>query len=554
MSAKSIKVTVDAGEWLGELAHNWNYIGYDELNYTYTPESKDLLAKFMQMQTRPYYVRAHHLLCTGNCHGAYKWGSSNVYTEDENGNPVYNWHYVDLVFDTICKYQCKPFVDIGFMPQDLVDPAVYDKMPQFVGWQVDNLRYQQYGWSCPPKDYNKWYDLIFNLVNRCKERYGVEEIKTWYWELWNEPDIRYWAGTQEEFNKLYDYTAAAVKAACPQARVGGPSTTNPNLERNSGKFLDRFLNHCQNGVNSVTGQKGTILDFVTFHVKGGGYPMDIKAKKGDPPSVKRILSDVKVGYEIISKYPGYANLECILSEIDPDGWAAGGQYDNINLNFRNTEYYPSFVATCFDKVTRFAKEKNWDLRLLTWAYMFVGERCFEGTRTFSTQGIDKAVLNLFRMYEKLGPKEIYFESTGAQDPLKYVDSWGKGQPPDVSGFATMTDRKSVEVLIYNHHDDWDLEGVSEVEVEVQSLPFETSDLVLKHYRIDQSHSNAYPEWVGQGKPMYPTPGQKQAIKARESLELGGPPQKMMLYDGQVKLTFDMPIHSISLLVISPAQV
>jgi xylan 1,4-beta-xylosidase len=546
-------VNVDAGQRLGELAHNWNYIGYDECNYTYTPESQELLAKFMQMQTQPYYVRTHHLLCTGNCHGFYKWGSTNVYTEDDNGNPMYDWQYIDLVFDTFLKFKCKPFIEFGFMPMDLVDPACYEKGPQVQGWHLDYLRYQQYGWSCPPKDYNKWYDLILHLVRHSMERYGVEEIKTWYWELWNEPDIRYWAGAQEEFNKLYDYTVAAVKAACPVARVGGPATTNPSLERNSGQFLDLFLSHCQNGVNYVTGQKGTVLDFLTFHVKGGGYPMNVKAEQDNPPSVKRILNDVKVGYDILSQYPGYADLECVLSEIDPDGWAAGGQYDNVNLNFRNTEYYPSFVATSFDKVTRFAREKGWNLKLLTWAYLFVGERCFEGTRAFSTQGIDKAILNLFRIYEKLGPQEIHFESTGAQDPLKYADHWGRGQAPDISGCATMSDDQSVQVLVYCHHDDWDVTGEHEVKVEIQNLPFAASPLVLRHYGIDRSHSNAYSEWVRQGKPMYPTPDQKQAIKAREGLELIEPPQPVLLRDGKVELAIKLPVHSVSLLVISPAQ-
>ena len=74
-----IQIRVDAGRWLGELPHNWNYIGYDECNYTYTPEGQELLAKFGALGRKPYYVRAHHLFCTGNCHGVYKWGSTNVY-------------------------------------------------------------------------------------------------------------------------------------------------------------------------------------------------------------------------------------------------------------------------------------------------------------------------------------------------------------------------------------------------------------------------------------------------------------------------------------------
>ncbi len=382
MENKKAKILVDASSLQGELAHNWTYIGYDECNFTYTPEGEALLAKFQQFQEQPYFIRTHHIFCTGNCHGFYKWGSTNTYLEDDQGNPVYDWKYIDLIFDTILKYNCKPFVEMGFMPQDLVDPAYLDRFPKMVGFANDYKMYQQYGWACPPKDYRKWYGLIFSFVRHCAERYGEAEIRRWYFELWNEPDIPYWHGTFDDYNKLYDYTAAAVKAAAPYARVGGPSVTNPDLHANSGKLFDHFLNHTRHGTNNVTGKKGTEVDFITFHVKGGGYPMDPKAQKGEPPSIRRVLEGLQTGYEIVSKY-GYENLECVLSEIDPDGWAAGGASDNINFNFRNTEYYPSFVAAGFDKVSKFARAHNWDLRLLTWAFLFPGERAFEGTRTFS---------------------------------------------------------------------------------------------------------------------------------------------------------------------------
>jgi xylan 1,4-beta-xylosidase len=549
-SSNPVSIAVDAGAVLGHLPHNWTYIGYDEVNYTYVPEGQQLLAKFMELQEQPYYVRPHHLLCTGNCHGFYKWGSTNAYLEDDQGNPVYDWMIVDLVFDTLLKYRCKPFVEIGFMPQDLADPECYAAAQENWTGQL----YRSVGWACPPKDYQKWYDLVFALVSHCAERYGRDEIATWYWELWNEPDIFYWRGSLEEFNKLYDYTAAAVKAACPQARVGGPATTNPAPGSKAADFLDRFLNHCANDTNAYTGQPGAPLDFIAFHVKGGGYRADPKHRKQPPPSVKRILSHTQTGYEIISKYPGFQDLECILSEIDPDGWAAGGAWDNANLNFRNTEYYPSFVAAAFDKVGKFARNQSWDLKLLTWAFMFVGERCFEGTRAFSTQGIDKPILNLFRMYAHMGVQEIAFSSTGAKDPLAYADQWGNDETSDISGFATLSSSSSLEVLIYNHHDDWDRQAEATIELEIANLPFEGAELLVTHYRIDQSHSNAYAEWVRQGRPMYPSAEQRAAIEARAGLELLEPPRKVTNRAGKLVLSFTMPAHSVSLLSIAPAAV
>ncbi len=546
--SNSVSIAVDAGTLQDELAHSWNYIGYDEINYTYVPEGQELLAKIMELQEQPYYIRTHHLLCTGNCHGFYKWGSTNAYLEDDQGNPVYDWTIVDLVFDTILKYRCKPFVEIGFMPQDLADPECYDAAQENWTGQL----YRTVGWACPPKDYHKWFDLVFNLVEHCIERYGRGEVTTWYWELWNEPDIFYWRGSLEEFTKLYDYTAAAVKAACPAARVGGPATTNPAPGSKAADFLDRFLDHCTNGVNAYTGQQGTPLDFITFHVKGGGYRADPKHRKQSPPSVKQILGHTRAGYEIISKYTGFKNLECILSEIDPDGWAAGGAWDNANLNFRNTEYYPSFVAATFDKVNRFASSRDWNLKLLSWAFMFVGERCFEGTRTFSTQGIDKPILNLFRMYARIGTQQVAFHSSGAKDPLAYADLWGTGETPDISGFAALSGSHSLEVLIYNHHDDWDRSDDYEIELEIANLPFDGDELVMTHHRIDQSHSNACAEWVRQGRPMYPTAEQRAAITARAGLEPLETPRKIALHEGKLRLSFIMPVHSVSLLSIAPS--
>jgi xylan 1,4-beta-xylosidase len=237
----------------------------------------------------------------------------------------------------------------------------------------------------------------------------------------------------------------------------------------------------------------------------------------------------------------------VLSEIDPDGWAAGGAWDNQNLNFRNTEYYPSFVAAAFDKVSKLAKRESWDLRLLSWAFMFVGERCFEGTRAFSTQGIDKAILNLFRMYAHMGTREVLFESTGAKDPLEYADLWGSGAAPDITGFATLGGRASLQVLIYNHHDDWDLHDTYHVALEIANLPFSSDELTLEHYRIDQSHSNAYTEWLSQGRPMYPDADQRTAIKSREGLELVDPPRTLRTGAGKVALEFELPVHGVSLL-------
>ena len=120
------------------------------------------------------------------------------------------------------------------------------------------------GFSYPPKDYAKWGELVYQWTKHCVEKYGQAEVETWYWEVWNEPNISYWRGTPEEYFKLYDYAVDGVRRALPTARVGGPEVAGGA----GGKFLHEFLDHCAHGTNYVTGQTGSPLDFISFHAKG----------------------------------------------------------------------------------------------------------------------------------------------------------------------------------------------------------------------------------------------------------------------------------------------
>lgn len=540
---KTAHIKVDASDCTGDLLHNWNYIGTDECNYIHTPEGEALLSEFGRFAEKAYYVRPHHLLCTGNCHGFYKWGSTNVYTEDKNGNPVYDFTTIDMIIDTLLSTGCKPFMELGFMPLHMVDPRFFEKPEDMRNYR----RYQSYYWACPPKDYEKWRSLIATLVKHLVNKYGIEEVKTWYFELWNEPDLDYyWKGTMDEFCKLYDYTVAGIEDACPELRIGGPATTGPGRNKYSAEFLDYFLKHCRSGENYVSGTIGTRLDFVTFHVKGGGFAFDVHAQK-DAPSVQEMVKQTQLGLQIIKKY-GYEKLEIVLSEADPDGWAAGGIYDNANMYFRNTSFYPSFAASSFLHIQQLAEEFGCDVRPLTWAFVFRGERCFEGTRAFQTQGIDKPILNLFRMYALMGDKKLKFESDMAVDVRDYAERCGRGEPPEINGFAALNKNNSIDVLIYCHHDDWwNVKGKAHISLSVENIPYKSSKLCITHYRIDENHSNACTVWEKLGRPHYPSEEQKEQMRAHAGLEMLCLPQEISVENGMVALEFDLPVHGISLI-------
>lgn len=543
---EKVTVSVDASRWLGKLEHTWNYVGYDECNYTHSPGGIALIDKFGRME-KPYYMRAHHMLCTGIRHGFYKWGSTNVYIEDADGNPIYDYETIDLMMDTWLSHNCIPFFELGFMPKDLADPRESESGKGYTRGYSSTNEYQVRGWCQPPKDYDKWFDLIYYLAMHLKERYGTKEIERWYFEMWNEPDIFYWHGTVEEYCKLYDYTEAALHKAIPTARFGGPATTGTfDPDGGASRFLRAFLDHIKNGVNYYSGEKGTRIDFTSFHTKGGGYRTDALAKK-QLPSVKALLANVKVQSDIIKEF-GYDRLECILSEADPDGWAAGGRYDNFNLNFRNTEYYASYVMSAYKNLYDLAEAQKMDFRPLAWAFMFEGERCFEGTRTFSTQGINKAVFNLFKLFSRLGYQRVALETSRDLDPLSFEDMTGETAGPEVDGWATAGGEDSVQVLLYCHHDDWDRDESFDIELALSHLPFE-GPVRVTHYRIDAEHSNAYAEWVRQGKPDWPNEGQKAAMLARSGLEFLEAPKTVAVENGRLEEQFVLPVHGISLLDI-----
>jgi xylan 1,4-beta-xylosidase len=242
----------------------------------------------------------------------------------------------------------------------------------------------------------------------------------------------------------------------------------------------------------------------------------------------------------------------VISECDPDGWAAGGAWDNPNLGFRNTEYYASWVACAFDKILKYGLAHRWNVKALTWAFLFVGERCFEGTRAFTTQGIAKPVLNLFRGYAKLGGRMADLRSSGARDPLGYADLWGNAEGPAVDGVATL-DSDRLVIHLYSHQDDWDREGETPVTLEVRNLSFDAQKFAVEHFRIDASHSNAHTEWVRQGRPMYPSAAQREAIKARDGLEPLGPTRILDTQNGVLRLDLTMPARSVSFISVTPVR-
>ena len=537
---EGVTIRVNAAQTIGPYKPITGYFGYDEPNYTYTKNGRKLVGELANLGGAPVYIRTHFMLATGDGTPGFKFGSTNAYTEDASGKPVYDWTITDRILDTYLQAGAKPFVEIGFMPRALSphpDPYQPDWRP--------GVSFDKYylGWAYPPKDYAKWAELVNQWVKHTLAKYGRAEVESWYWEVWNEPDIRYWQGTPEEYDKLYDFTADAVKRALPTAKVGGPATTGPNNPK-AASFLQQFLEHCATGKNAATGAVGAPLDFITYHAKGAPAVADGHVRMG----VWKNTADAAKGFDIVGSFPKFRNLPIVISESDPEGCAACSARVYPQNAYRNTPLYASYDAVMMKNMFELADRAKTNIAgMLTWAFEFENQPYFEGFRTLATNGIDKPVLNLFRMAGLMRGNRVTAESSG-RVPLAAIQADGVRGPADVDALAVRADRE-LSVLVWNYHDD-DVPGPeANVQIQIAGLPGAAKRVLLRHYRIDDTHSNAWTAWKNMGSPQQPTPEQYAALEAAGQLqELESP--RWIDAGAQTQIGVRLPRQGVSLLQLS----
>ncbi|HET6898422.1 MAG TPA: beta-xylosidase [Vicinamibacteria bacterium] len=529
-----VTIKVDASHPQGDLKPIWRFFGADEPNYATMKDGRKLLAELGQIGSPQVYFRAHNLLTTGDGTPALKWGSTNAYTEDAQGRPVYDWRIVDRIFDTYKERGLKPYAQIGFMPQALsVKPDPYQHE-----WRP-GLPYNKVytGWAQPPKDYAKWSELVYQWVKHNVERYGAAEVERWYWEVWNEPNIAYWQSTPEEFNKLHDYAVDAVRRALPTARVGGPDTAGGA----GGKFLGGFLEHCLRGTNFATGKTGTPIDFLSFHAKGAPKFVEGHVQMG----IANQLRTIDGAMAVIASFPELKTKPIVIGESDPEGCAA---CQGPQLGYRNGTMYSSYTAASFARKHDLERKHGVNLEgALTWAFEFEDQPYFAGFRALASNGLDLPVLNVFRMFGKMGGKRVAVQSTG--DPgLEAIMKDGVRGAPDVSALASLEGKK-LTVMAWHYHDD-DVPGPeAAVTLTVTGLPLARGEARLQHYRIDETHSNAYAAWKRMGSPIAPDEKQYAELEAAGKLAPMEGPATVRVEGGQATLPIALPRQAVSLVVL-----
>jgi len=535
--APVVALQVDLTREKGDMTPIWAWFGYDEPNYTTMKDGKKLLSEIAALSPVPVYVRAHNLMTSGDGTAALKWGSTDMYKEDKEGKPIYNWTIVDKIFDTYVERKMKPLAQIGFMPEAL------SRVPQPYrhNWEPGK-KYKDImtGWAYPPKDYDKWAELIYQWVKHSVDRYGQAEVESWYWELWNEPDGAYLKAedTEREFFKMYDYAADAVKRALPTARMGGPHTAG------IGKFFDDFLKHALRETNMATGKIGAPLDFVAFHAKGSPRLVNGTVQMG----IMAHLSKIDRGFSIVASYPELKNIPIIIGESDPEGSPACGMQTNPENAYRNGTLYSSYTAASIAREYDIADRRGVNLLgAVNWSFEFEDQPWFAGFRDLATNGVDKPVLNVFRMLGMMSGKRVEVSGDIAYNTEAVIKTGVRAERTDINALAAK-DKKGASILVWNYHDTDLIDAGSPVALTIKGI---TADkLIMHHYRIDEAHSNSYAVWKKMGSQQTPNAAQIAELEKSGQLTELEAPAHLQVREQQVTIYMQLPRQAVSLVKLS----
>jgi len=532
-----VRLDIDATRITGPMTPIWAWFGYDEPNYTTAPNGKKLLGDIAALSPVPVYVRAHNLMTSGDGSYALKWGSTNMYSEDKDGKPVYDWTIIDHIFDTYIERGMKPLAQIGFMPEALSQRP----QPYRHHW-APGTPYKEImtGWATPPKDYDKWAELIYQWVKHSVARYGQKEVESWYWEVWNEPDGLYLIApdTERAYFKMYDYAATAVKRALPTARIGGPHTAG------AGRFMDDFLRHCLHEPNAATGKTGTPLDFVAFHAKGAPKVVDGVVRMGMDAHFRHLDE----GFALVAKYPELKGIPVIVGESDPEGCAACGMRTNPENAYRNGTLYASYTAASIAREYDLAARRGVNLiGAVNWSFEFEDQPWYAGFRDLATNGVNKPVLNVFRMLGMMRGDRVAVSGDQAYDAARIQATGVRGARTDIDALAAK-DAHGVAVMVWNYHDDDIIDAGAPVELRIAGIP--ARQVQLHHYRIDQDHGNSYAAWKRMGSPANPTPAQVAELQKASELAQMDAGSTLETRDGVATIRMQLPRQAVSLVTLT----
>lgn len=409
-----------------------------------------------------------------------------VYDEDHEQHPLYNFSYVDQIYDGLLATGVKPFIELSFMPSRLAAKEIIQSF-----WYKPNVS--------PPKDYAKWDDLLTAFTQHLINRYGIDEVASWYFEVWNEPNIDFWGGEpkQTTYWQLYDHTARAIKKLNSRLRVGGPSTAQA-------AWVDAFLRHCAE--NKVP------VDFVSSHVYANDRAEDVFGISEDIPRDKMVCRAVKKVHDEI-KASNTPNLPLIWSEFNASYKNEPAVTDSVYMG----PWLADTIRRC-DGLTEMMS--YWTFSDVFEEQGVVRTPFYGGFGLIAAGDIPKPAYNAFQLLHKLGNQRIALSSDSAlltrrEDGSLVLALWNYAPPDEAGSSRTFT-------LRFNN----------------------TSAKQASVWRLDTAHGDFHPQYQKMGEPRYPTQSQVEQLRAAAALSS---PTEHKLKSNELTLT--LPAHGLALIEV-----
>jgi xylan 1,4-beta-xylosidase len=355
-------VTIDANAPSHPFPHFWEQMFGSGRAILSLRESYRRDLKTVKAATNFQYVRFHAIFDD----------ETGVYDEDASGRPVYNFNYVDQIYDGLLENGVRPFVEMSFMPKKL---ALSDKPHAFWYKPLPN----------PPKDYQRWGELVYRFARHLVDRYGIDEVAQWYFEVWNEPNIDFWTGEPKEstYYQLYDSAAAAIKRVNTRLRVGGPSTAQA-------AWVDRFIQHCATGNIPV--------DFASTHVYANDKAKDVFGTDESIPRHDMVARSVEKVYKQV-KSSRMPDLPIIWSEYNASYMNEPAVTDAPFMG----PWLANNIRQCDGRTTLMS---YWTFSDVFEEQGIVKQPFYGGFGLIAAGGIPKAAYNAFLLLHTLGTKRL----------------------------------------------------------------------------------------------------------------------------------------------------
>jgi len=313
--------------------------------------------------------------------------------------------------------------------------------------------------------------------------------------------------------------------ALPTAKIGGCDITG-----GGSKFLSAFIKHCLSETNYATGKIGSPLDMVLFHAKGQPKFVDGKVVM----NVGTQMQNIRDAFITVNEFPSLRKIPLVIGESDPEGCAACSMSTNPENAYRNGTMYPSYTAASFARKYLLADECKVNLTgAVSWSFEFENQPWFAGFRDLATNGVDKPVLNVFRMFGMMKGKRVKVTGNRMYDLKIFVDSSVRKQT-DIGALAAK-DKNSATIMVWNYHDEDKQEAAEEINIVLDGLS--TKTITVTEYRIDNEHSNSYEVWKKMGSPQKPTMDQVAKLEKAGQLQMLNQPTKM-----KVNKSMSLKIH------------